>query len=176
MMLLRFLPLMLGLFALGHSHLAWGEGAGFRRWSPVVSNLEDTIHLYTDILGFELGEVTEDPPESYVYKVFNVPPGVVTRHALFHDGDQKRVLSIVEIPGLAPQKTDGVRRSLTLFNARGRFDAIVDRLKAEGYPTLPPQALGGRGIEMGFFDRDGHLYALYQIPYQGRYLAQGSNP
>lgn len=176
MMQSRFLPVVLGLVALGHSHLASSEGAGFRRWSPVVSNLEDTIHLYTDILGFELGEVTEDPPESYVYKVFNVPPGIVTRHALFHDGDQKRVLSIVEIPGLAPQETDGVRRSLTLFNARGRFDAIVDRLTAEGYATLPPQALGSSGIEMGFRDRDGHLYALYQIPYQGRYLGSGEQP
>lgn len=175
-MRIRMLVSLLCLVALAQSQLAWSEGAGFRRWSPVVSNLEDTIHLYTDILGFELGEVSTDPPESYVYKVFNVPPGVVTRHAVFHDGDQKRVLSIVEIPGLPPQETEGVRRSLTLFNARGRFDAIVKMLKADGYETLPPQALGSSGIEMGFFDRDGHLYALYEIPYQGSYLTKDGKP
>lgn len=63
-----------------------------------------------------------------------------------------RVLSIVEVPALP-------RMPIALFNANGRFD--------EGYETIVPRALGENGIEMGFIDNDGHLYALYEYPYLG---------
>lgn len=144
------------------------EGPDLRRWSAVVSDLDRTVHLYTSILGFELGDVTTDPETSYVYEVFNISRDVTTRHATFHAGDKKRVLSIVEVPGVdLPQPPQRPRMSVALINANGRFDEIYARLVEEGYETLHPHALGAEGIEVGFLDRDGHLYALYEYPYRG---------
>jgi len=143
------------------------QGVEFRRWSPIVSNLDETIHLYVDILGFELGSVTVDPKTSYVFEVFAIDRDVTTRHATFDAGDEKRVLSVVEVPG-AKVRTDNLpRMSAVLLNARGHFDEIVRRLIEEGYQTLTPHKLGKNGIEIGFIDRDGHLYALYEFPYKG---------
>ncbi len=145
------------------------QGPELRRWSAVVSDLDETIHLYTDILGFELGEVSTDPKTSYVYEIFNISPSVTTHHATFHAGEKKRVLSVVEVPGTRlPALPDNPRMSVALINANGRFDEILKKLTEEGYTTMKPHALGSSGIEVGFVDRDGHLYALYEYPYAGQ--------
>ena len=144
------------------------RGADLRRWSAVVADLDETIYLYTEILGFELGDVSVDPNTSYVYEVFNISRDITTRHATFHAGDKKRVLSVVEVPGIElPQPPQSPRMSVTLLNANGRFDQILNLLIKKGYETMKPHALGERGIEVGFVDRDGHLYALYEYPYNG---------
>lgn len=137
-----------------------------RRWSPVVSDLDETIHLYRDILGFELGRITTDDVDSYAFTVFNIDPSTTPRHAVFHSDKEQRALSVVEVPGVSFQRDDkDVRPAATLINANGRFDAIIARLRAEGYTVFEPHKLGEDGIEGAFLDRDGHLYALYEIPY-----------
>ncbi len=144
------------------------DGPQFRRWSAVVSDLDETIHLYTKVLGFQLGTVSVDPQTSYVYEVFNIDRGIATRHATFHAGALKRVMSVVEVPGLDPARLpESPRAGVALINANGNFDAIVARLKAGNYETLQPHRLGANGIEVGFLDRDGHMYALYEFPYEG---------
>jgi catechol 2,3-dioxygenase-like lactoylglutathione lyase family enzyme len=143
-------------------------GAEFRRWSAVVSDLDEAIHLYSDILGFELGDVEEDPKTSYVYEMFSIDPGITTRHAMFHAGEKKRVLTVVEVPGVKLEKPpQSPRMSVALYNANGRFDEIVRQLIAEDYRVLTPRTLGDNGMEIGFIDNDGHLHALYEYPYTG---------
>ena len=133
----------------------------------MVSDLNETVHLYRDILGFELGELKTDGVDSYVYSVFNIDPYVRPRHAVFHSATEQRALSVVEVPGVnfTPAQ-DALRPAATLINANGRFDLIMDMLRAEGYTVFEPHELGENGIEGGFLDRDGHLYALYEIPYR----------
>lgn len=144
------------------------SGAEFRRWSAIVSNLDESIYLFTNILGLQLGDVTTDPKTSYVYEVFAIDSTITTRHATFHAGDNKRVLSIVEVPGVELQRPpQSPRMSAALFNANGRFDEIVITLREEGYEILTPHILGENGMEIGFIDGDGHLYALYEYPYVG---------
>lgn len=144
------------------------KGAEFRRWSAVVADLDETIHLYTEILGLQLGDVSVDPKTSYNYEVFGIDRDITTRHATFDEGDKKRVLSVVEVPGVNVKQTPPLpRMSIALFNANGRFDEILQQLLDEGYATLNLHALGANGIEVGFLDRDGHLYALYEYPYRG---------
>jgi len=145
-------------------------GAKVRRWSPVVSDLDETIYLYTEILGFELGRVFEDPKDSYVFQIFDIDPALTTRHALFHAGEDKRVLTAVEVPGLSPDRlSETPHRSVTLINANGNFDEIKAKLEDGGYETMIPHKLGPQGIEMGFVDKDGHVYAVYEVPYTGDY-------
>ena len=139
-------------------------GAEFRRWSAVVSDIDETIRLYRDILGFELGSLTVDPKDSYVYTIFNIDRSITTRHATFDAGDKKRVLSVVEVPGIdLPRPPQSPRTSVALINANGRFDEIVRLLDANGYEVFESHPLGENGIEVGFLDRDGHLYSLYEF-------------
>lgn len=144
------------------------SGSEFRRWSPVVSSLDETIHLYVNILGFELGTVSADPETSYVYEIFGIDKSIKTRHATFDAGNKKRVLSVVEVPGAKVDSSKLPRMSVVLLNTKGRFDEIVRQLKSESYRLLTPHKLGNKGIETGFIDRDGHLYALYEFPYTGQ--------
>ena len=149
------------------------QGVQFRRWSPIVANVDETIYLYTEILGFTLSSLTVDEPDSYVFEVFNIPRDTKTRHATFDRGEQKRVLSVVEVPGVkSPSEPGDVRMSAVLLNADGHFDEIVAKLRAQNYQVLTPHRLGQSGIEIGFIDRDGHVYAMYQIPYTGNMLDQ----
>ncbi len=143
-------------------------GVEFRRWSAIVSDMDEAIHLYRDILGFELGDVAVDPKTSYVYEMFSIDPQITTRHAMFHAGDKKRVLTVVEVPGIAlEQPPQSPRMSVVLYNSNGRFDEIVKQLIAENYQVLTPRKLGDSGMEIGFVDNDGHLHALYEYPYIG---------
>ena len=163
------LTFALGVFAAGGAAQAQDRTATspeVRRWSPVVSDLDEAIHLYRDILGFELGEIKTDDVDSYVYTAFNIDPAVRPRHAVFHSALEQRALSVVEVPGVDfSQPPDAVRPAATLINANGRFDIIVERLRAAGYTVFDTKRLGEDGIEGAFLDRDGHLYALYEIPY-----------
>ncbi|XUU59617.1 VOC family protein [Erythrobacter sp. HA6-11] len=144
------------------------SGATIRRWSPIVSDMDRAIELYRDILGFELARIYEDPPESYVFEIYGIAAGTKTRHAMFNAGDDMRVLSVVEVPDLERLRaTEAPRMSALLVNANGRFDEIVAMLRDRDYRLLSPHKLGANGIEMGFVDYDGHLYALYEIPYSG---------
>jgi len=144
------------------------RGVEFRRWSAVVSDLDETIHLYTEILGLELGDVSIDSTNSYSYEVFAIDKSLQVRHATFHAGELKRALSVVEVAGIElPRPPQAPRLSIALFNAKGRFDEIVDQLIEQGYQTMTPHQLGESGKEIGFLDKDGHLYALYEYPYQG---------
>jgi len=173
---------IVSLTAIAHPNTAGAEaperydGPDLRRWSAVVSDLDETIRLYTEILGFELGDVSVDSKTSYVYEIFNISTDITTRHATFHAGDKKRVLSVVEVPGIdLPKLPQSPRMSVALINANGRFDEIYARLAREGYEVLPTHALGDKGIEVGFIDRDGHLYALYEYPYEGDIEIQSFN-
>ncbi len=149
------------------------EGVEFRRWSVLVSDLDRTIHLYRDILGLELGDISVDPDTSYVYEIFAIDPSITTRHATFHAGEKKRVLSVVEVRDQDLQKSPLTpRTSVALFNANGRFDAIVEQLRDEGFELMSPHRLGKEGVEIGFLDFDGHLYALYEYPYAGEDFAE----
>jgi len=137
------------------------SGAEFRRWSAVVSDMDETIHLYRDILGFSLDSVRVDPLQSYVYTIFNIDRSIRTKHATFSSSTKQRVLSVIEVPGVKLERPpQSPRLSVALINANGGFDKIVAQLKAEKYEVFEPHRLGSKGIEIGFLDRDGHLYAL----------------
>ena len=144
------------------------NGPEFRRWSAVVADLDETIYLYTEVLGFQLGSVAVDPKTSYVYDVFNIDRSQTTRHATFDAGNAKRVMSVVEVTGIKADRLPKQPRSgVALINANGSFDKIIAKLRASGYKTLEPHRLGRNGIEVGFVDKDGHMYALYEFPYSG---------
>ena len=141
------------------------EGSYIRRPTLVVSDMDASLALYRDILGFRLGSLKEDPKDSYVFEAFNIPVEATAMHATLDSDDEKRTLSLVEykdMPKIDAQS--GVRRGAVLVNANGRFDEIKAQLEAGDFHLLSPHPLGANGVEMGFLDPDGHLIVVYEFP------------
>lgn len=163
-----FAPFSLGAAqAEGAAEESAYEGSYIRRPTLVISNMDASLALYRDILGFRLGSLKQDPPDSYVFPAFNIPDEAIVMHATLDSDDEKRTLSLVEYKDLAPiDATDSVRRAAVLVNANGRFDAIKAELKDNGFDLLSQHPLGGTGVEMGFLDPDGHLIVIYEFPKQ----------
>lgn len=149
------------------------EGSYVRRPTLVISDMEASLALYRDILGFRLGSLKEDPKDSYVFKAFNIPIDATVMHATLDSDTEKRTLSLVEYKGLAPiDAENAVRRSAVLVNANGRFGDIKEQLEDGGYMLLPSHKLGKNGVEMGFLDPDGHLIVIYQMNFQQKESAK----
>jgi len=139
-------------------------GSYIRRPTLVVSNMDRALTIYRDILGFQLGSLSVDPPDSYIYTVCNIPQGTEVKHATLDTDKEKRTLSLVEVQAMKPINKDDLRTSMILVNANGRLDEIIKRLSSENYKLLPMHTLGKTGREIGFIDSDGHLIVLYEFP------------
>ena len=130
----------------------------------MVSDMDTALRLYRDILGFKLGSLKQDPPDSYVFTAFNIPAGTDVMHATFDTDVEKRALSLVEVKSMPALASNGLRTSTILVNANGRLDEILSALNAENYEILPSHPLGKTGTEVGFIDKDGHLIVVYHFP------------
>ncbi len=140
------------------------DGSYVRRPTLVVSDMDASLALYRDILGFRLGSLKEDPKDSYVFEAFNVPLEATAMHATLDSDDEKRTLSLVEYRAMdAIDAKSGLRRAAVLVNANGRFEEIKSQLEQGGYHLLSPHPLGENGVEMGFLDPDGHLIVIYEF-------------
>lgn len=140
------------------------NGSYIRRPTLVVSDMEASLSLYRDILGFQLGTLKEDPKDSYGYTVFNIPRDEVVMFATLDSDVEKRTLALVEVKSLTPYSPeDGVRRAAFVINANGRLSEIIKMLEAGGYTVFPPYPLNETGTEVGFLDPDGHLVVIYEF-------------
>ena len=81
---------------------------------------------------------------------------------------QPRTLGIYEVAGLLPDEQDRIRRGAVVINANGRLDAIRAALPGMGLSMLREKTLvtvdRQVGIETGFYDWDGNLIVLYELP------------
>ena len=147
------------------------EGAFYKRQAIVVSDMDQALSLYRDVLGFELHSLTTSGPDSYSYEVFNIPSEATMRFATLDAGDiQIRTLALLEVSGVdLPEKT-GIRPAAAVINANGRYEAIYAAIQAMGLETMTPRQLGdpsderGVGVELGFLDFDGNLVVIYDFP------------
>ncbi len=82
--------------------------------------------------------------------------------------EQMRTLGIYEVTGVPMEAQDGIRRSSVVINANGRLDAIRAALPGMGLSMLREKRLvtvdQQVGIETGFYDWDGNLIVLYELP------------
>lgn len=144
-------------------------GALFKRGLLTVTDIDRALTLWVGVLGMEVDSLNEQNPDSLIYQLFDIPAGVKTRFATLNAGpDQQRTLGILEVKdaGLDPQS--GIRRGGVVINANGRIDAIKAALAGLGLRVLREKPLkthdGKEGTETGFFDWDGNLIVLFELP------------
>lgn len=138
----------------------------FQRANFVVRDIERSLALYRDVLGFEVAFIKDSPDDSYSYPVFEIDRSVALRFAVLNTADQVRVMALTEVPA----ELDAVphpRRSAIVLEV-GDVDAVIDGARAAGCHVYDEEELhthdGRVGREVGIVDVDDNLVVIYNIP------------
>ncbi len=153
----------------GAANEAEYDGVYFKRGNVVVSDLERAYKIWIDLFGMQIDTVNTQDADSLAYDLFNVPKVARTRFATLNAGPlQMRTLGIYEVTGVPLAAQDGIRRGSVVINANGRLDEIRAALPGLGLAMLREKKLvtvdKKVGIETGFYDWDGNLIVLYELP------------
>jgi catechol 2,3-dioxygenase-like lactoylglutathione lyase family enzyme len=143
------------------------EGATFKRVTLVVADMERSLEIYRDILGFDLDGISESSEDSYSYPVFKVDPEASIRFATLSAGTQQvRTLALVEVTGMDLPEPSKPIMTASVIRVHD-LDAVIDRLKGLELEVMEQETAEREGEfrfkEQAFIDFDGHLIVLYEI-------------
>lgn len=136
-----------------------------KRPNLVVADIERSLRIYRDILGFEASPIRTGGADSYSYPVFNVPVDATLRFVSLDEPREARVLNLTEVSGAAiPRPPQSPHTSAVVI---GVTDLALkfERLAALGLETTKPKVADGvdfRFVEQAFVDFDGHLIVCYE--------------
>ncbi len=142
--------------------------APLHRTSLLVADLERSLTLYRDVLGLEVGRVSDTPPDSYSYRFFNIEPGAMKRFAYLSGEDgYTNVLGLGEVPGIELNLPESPR-SAAYVQTVADVEGVKEQVEALGLETIPPvefmsREAGKPGMEFGIIDFDGHLILVYGL-------------
>lgn len=138
----------------------------FQRGNFVVSNLEQALTFYRDVLGFEVAYTHGHNPESYSIPVFAIPEGAELCFCTLSTRDQVRVMALTEIKGIPLPPVPPPRRSAIVLDVANP-DAIIEGARELGLTVYPEERLetndGRIGREVGIVDFDDNLVVIYTI-------------
>jgi catechol 2,3-dioxygenase-like lactoylglutathione lyase family enzyme len=140
-----------------------------KRPALVVDNLDRSLAIYRDILGFKVQFTKESAADSYSYDVFNIPRHINMRFAtLTADGPDVSIFGLIEAPGARPKLApDAVRGSAVVIHLDDLDGARRLLRQRDDVTLLPEFALttqdGRKGREVAMIDPDGHAILLYHI-------------
>jgi catechol 2,3-dioxygenase-like lactoylglutathione lyase family enzyme len=137
-----------------------------KRVNLLVRDLDRSLAIYRDILGFRVFQISESSPQSYSYPVFRLPPQAKLRFCTLDSSTETRALALTEVTGVALPAAPAMHLSAPVIRI-ARFDEVRARLEAAGLAVVEPRrsktAEGRDFREMAFADPDGHLVVLYQL-------------
>ena len=145
------------------------SGPMFKRANYVVADLDRSLALYRDVLGFSIDYTKDSKKDSYSYPVFKFPPEATLRFCTLSSPSQERCFAITEVTGIELPPQPEPRLHAIVVNIPGDFDAVVEGVNALGTCTVREEGelkdLDGnvKGREWGFEDPDGHLVVLYKL-------------
>ena len=141
----------------------------FQRANFVVSNLEQSLALYRDILGMHVEFTKDSPDNSYSYDVFGIDPAVPLGFAVLGTASQPRVMALTETRGLKLAEPTLPRRAAIVLHV-DNIDSVVQACNDAGLHVYREDLLetndGRVGREFGILDHDGNLVVIYNIPTQ----------
>lgn len=140
-------------------------GLHLKRPCIVVADLERSLSLYRDVLGFRLDYVGQASPESYLYTVFQLPSQAVLTFAALSTEREPRALALTEVKGVELPPVAAPYRVAIVVQIEN-IEAVIPQLQALNLEILKPSYFTADGrlafTEQGFYDRDRHLIVLYQ--------------
>ncbi|MEM8808337.1 MAG: VOC family protein [Cyanobacteria bacterium P01_G01_bin.38] len=145
-------------------------GLHLKRPCLLIADLDQSLQLYRDILGFRLDYVGEASPESYLYKVFQLPAQAQMRFAALSTDHEERALALTEVKGISLEAPSPPYRSGTVIQVEA-VAPLIDKIRALGLTIMPPTHFTAPPdlafTEQGFLDFDGHLEVLYDVTVEG---------
>ena len=138
----------------------------FQRANFIVRDIERSLTLYRDVLGFKLDFIKDSPDDSYSYPVFEIDKQNPLRFAVLSTADQVRVMALTEVPSELAAVPHPRRAAIVL--EVGDVDAVCDGARAAGCHVYAEEELhthdGRVGREVGIVDYDDNLVVIYKIP------------
>lgn len=138
----------------------------FQRANYLVKDIERSLTLYRDVLGFEVAFMKDSPEDSYSYPVFEIDRDHKMRFAVLSTASQVRVMALTEIPADLPPVPFPRRAAIVL--EVGDVEAVCAGAAATGCQVYEEEELhthdGRVGQEVGIVDFDGNLVVIYKIP------------
>jgi len=143
------------------------EGTHFKRTNLVVADLEKSLTIYRDILGFTVHKMSESSEDSYSYPVFNIPKEAKLKFCTLDSPDQIRTIALTQVSGIELPKLPSIpRMSASVIRVKD-LPATMKKIEALGLEITEPKiAVGSDGntfLEQAFVDFDGHLIVLYEF-------------
>lgn len=130
----------------------------------LVADLDRSLTLYRDCLGFRLDYVGEADADSYLYKVFQLPAEAQMRFAALSTEAEPRALALTEVKGVSLSK--GGHRGATVIRIPA-LASILPQLKTLQLTAIEPSSFSAppnlRFTEQAFCDFDDHLIVLYEV-------------
>jgi catechol 2,3-dioxygenase-like lactoylglutathione lyase family enzyme len=149
-----------------HGEPAAAPEVALKRVNLLVRDLDRSLAIYRDILGFRVFGISESGPQSYSYPVFRLPPQAKLRFCTLDSSTEVRGFALTEVTGVELPAPPAVHLSAPVIRIE-RFDEVRARLEAAGLVVVEPRssktAEGQTFREMAFTDPDGHLVVLYQL-------------
>lgn len=131
-----------------------------------IADLDRSLVLYRDTLGFRLDYVGEASPESYLYPVFDLPANAQLRFAALSTAREPRALALTEVKGIELPPPPTPRRAAIVIQVPDVASTIetlhsleLHIIRSSSF-TAPPNL---RFTEQAFFDYDHHLIVLYDV-------------
>ncbi|MEO1247026.1 MAG: VOC family protein [Pseudomonadota bacterium] len=138
----------------------------FQRANFVVSDLDRSLKLYCDVLGFEVAFTKDSEKTSYSYPVFEIDADDTIRFAVLSAPGQPRVMALTEVSSPLPEP--GMPRRSAIVLDVANIDAVVAAAEKAGCHVYEEGELlthdGRKGREVGIVDYDGNLIVIYRIP------------
>jgi len=138
----------------------------YKRPNLVVADLDRSLLIYRDILGFEAASISDSSTDSFSYPVFNFPSEVRMRYTYLGEPGEARVFGITEVKNITlrplPDTPHRAAHVIGVTDLAGK----IEKIKALDLKVTDSKIAGGtefRFIEQAFTDYDGHLIVLYEI-------------
>lgn len=142
------------------------EGTHYKRITLVIEDIERSLTIYRDILGFTLHHINESDADSYSYPVFRIPPEAKIRFATLDSPDQVRTIGFTEVKGIELPKERHPHMTASVIRVKG-LEEVMAKIAALGlYTTDIKTDDNTNGLsfkEQSFVDFDGHLIVLYEM-------------
>lgn len=138
----------------------------FQRANYLVTDMDEALRMYRDVLGLSVEFTKDSPDDSYSYPVFEIPNSAKLRFAVLSTPDQPRVMALTEVKGVAIEPVPHPRRAAIVLDIAD-IDGVVSRAKTGGFKVYPEEKLethdGRVGREIGIVDADENLVVIYHI-------------
>ena len=138
----------------------------FKRSTLVVADIERSLSIYRDILGFTVNYIKESSDDSYSYPVFNIPKHAKIKFGALDSPDQQRTLGFTEVKGVTLDKPKSIFMSACVIQVEG-LESVMEKIIALGLKHTEIEtdttSDGKTFKEQSFVDFDGHLIVIYEL-------------